>query len=382
MDNKRDAVVHLVTPYLFHTGSWIYSQLTGLRQFRTIVFTQKKENSDQFPVDEIYSADDFPRIKKYVNKVYRRVFDKYGMFFDTIVRKTKPQIFHAHFGFEGVRWLSLVERHRRPLVTTFYGLDVSKLGRIKTWQDRYIKLFNYGSVFLAEGNFLKKQLMNLGCREDKVTVQHLGVDLGKYPQKKYAVEKNSGPIVILQVSSFREKKGIEYSLEAIAQLRKSGIDVEFRLIGSGDSSEANDRITSMVERLNLGHCVTLLGAKRHRDTIKEMSEADIFLHPSVTAADGDNEGGAPVGIIEASAVGLPVVSTLHADIPEVVLNGETGYLVTERNSQRLAEKLADLIEAPERRLSFGEAGRRHVALNYNLEIQLQRLEHIYESCIR
>lgn len=378
---SKVVIAHLVTPYLFHTGSWVYSQLVGLHKFRSVVFTQKKENVNQFPFDEIYSLEDLPVWKRHVSRVYRRAFDSYGLFFDEWFKRLKPKLVHAHFGFEGARWLHIVKKKRLPMVTTFYGQDVSKLGRIPLWQKRYVELFNYGSVFLAEGNFLKKQLVNLGCREDKVIVQHLGVDLGKYPHKKYTSGINNRPVVILQVSSFREKKGIEYSLEAIAHLRDAGINVKYRLIGSGDTSEANERIASMVQRLNLTAYVTLLGAMGHNDTKQEMAAADIFLHPSVTATDGDNEGGAPVGIIEASAVGLPVISTFHADIPEVVLDGKTGYLVNERNSRLLAAKLTELIEDPVKRMFFGEAGREHVALNYNLEIQLRKLENIYERFI-
>jgi colanic acid/amylovoran biosynthesis glycosyltransferase len=110
-----------------------------------------------------------------------------------------------------------------------------------------------------------------------------------------------------------------------------------------------------------------------------MSSADIFLHPSVTGQDGDNEGGAPVCIIEASAVGLPVVSTLHADIPEVVIDEQTGFLVPERNSMLLAERIIRLIENPQLRMDFGKCGRTHIFKNYNLNTQLRNLENIYSE---
>jgi len=340
MSKKKTTIVHLVTPYLFHTGSWVYSQLTGARKFRAIVFTQKKENLGQFPFDKIYSPEDFSTGKRFVNKVYRRVFDRFGLFFDGLVQELKPRLFHAHFGFEAARWLEFVEKTRLPLVTTFYGQDASKLGKIPTWRGRYTKVFGYGNRFLVEGTFLKKQLMNLGCPENKIIVQHLGVELDKYPQKNHTSGSKESPIVILQVSTFREKKGIEYSLDAISRVRKIYPNIEYRLIGAGDNEESNRRIVSMVKDLNLEDCVKLLGIQQHRAVIDEMSSADIFLHPSVTGQDGDNEGGAPVCIIEASAVGLPVVSTLHADIPEVVIDEQTGFLVPERNSMLLAERIS------------------------------------------
>ncbi|HTY10698.1 MAG TPA: glycosyltransferase [Bacteroidota bacterium] len=378
----KPVIVHLVTPYLFLTGSWIYSQLTGLEHFRNVVFSQRSEHRDRFPFKDVFTPDDFSMPEQLVNRAWRRATDRYGLFFEKTVRELKPSLFQAHLGYEGARWLGFVERMGLPLFTTFYGVDASKLGKIPSWQKRYEGLFDYGTAFLAEGSFLKRQLVDLGCPSDKIIIQHLGVELKKYPQKQFEGRKAKRRLILLQVSSFREKKGIQYSLEAVALLRKAGCEVEFRLIGSGDEPEAEERIRSLVLRLNIGDCVSLLGPRGHHETIEEMVKADIFLHPSVTAADGDNEGGAPVGIIEASAVGLPVVSTVHADIPEVVLDRVTGSLVPERDSVKLAEELSRLIQAPETMAAFGKAGREHIAENYNLTTQLQKLENIYASYLR
>ena len=310
------------------------------------------------------------------------MFDEYGLHFTKIAQRLGPRLFHAHMGFEAARWLAFVKKSGIPLITTFYGLDVSQFGKLDEWRDRYRDLFDYGTKFLAEGTFLKKQLVELGCPADKVIVQHLGVAVSTYPKKMFETKSNRSPIKILQVSSFREKKGIAYSLEAIAQVVKTVPHIEFRLVGRGDSAKADNAIESKVEKLGITPYVRLLGSKSHSETIQEMCDADIFLHPSVVASNGDNEGGAPVSIIEASAVGLPIVSTLHADIPEVVKNGETGWLVPERNSNLLAEKLMDLINHPEMRMSFGRLGRGHVAAEYEISIQIKKLEEIYSHVSR
>ncbi len=382
MNEKNPVIVHLITPYLFHTGSWVYSQLTGVKNFSNIVFTQRRENAELFPFREVFSPEDFGYFKNISNKIYRRITDDYGLYFSKVTRDLHPRMFHAHLGFEAARWLAFVKNSGLPLITTFYGLDVSQFGRLEKWKKRYKILFDYGAVFLAEGSFLKKQLVDLGCPPDKVIVQHLGVSVADYPMKEYGKKKNDGRTVILQASTFREKKGIEYSLQAIAQVVRVVPNIEFRLIGCGDTIEADRAILSLIDRLGISRYVKLLGSKPHRTTIEQMFEADIFLHPSVTASSGDNEGGAPVAIIEASAVGLPIVSTMHADIPEVVRNGETGWLVPERNSDLLAKKLLDFINFPEKRILFGRAGREYVSSEYNLSIQMKKLEEIYSRIIR
>ncbi|MGE5620955.1 MAG: glycosyltransferase [archaeon] len=330
-------------------------------------------------MENIYSAEDFKKTKRVINKVYRRITDQYGLFYSSYLNLISPSLIHAHMGYEAARWLKFVKRFNIPLITTFYGLDISQLGRVPKWRRRYQDLFEYGVTFLAEGSHLKKQLVDLGCPSDKVIVQHLGVNVEAYIPKK--IELNNRKRIVLQVSTFREKKGIEYSLEAIAIARESYPDILFRLIGKGDNQEADNRIKRIIHKLHLENNVELMGALPYGRTIEEMSNCDIFIHPSVTASNGDNEGGAPVGVIEASALGLPVVATFHADIPEVILNNKTGYLVEERNSEALALKILQLLNSPEKMKEFGESGRSHILRNYNLSIQINKLTKIYENVI-
>lgn len=380
--SKKPVVVHVINPYLFHTGSWIYSQLTGLRDVANVVFTYKRENIEQFPFNPIYCYKDFRKIEKICNRLYRLYMgDNSGLFFSRYIKKHSPRLIHAHMGYEAAKWCHFAEKMKLPLISTFYGQDVSKLGKIPYWYKRYQKLFNYGDIFLAEGSNLKRQLVELGCDEKKVIVQHLGVNLEDYNTKDYSQITENKKIVILQVSTFREKKGIEYSLEAISILKQRFDNIEFRLIGGGDNNEAEQRLISLINKFNISDIVKMLGIKTHKKTLEEMYNSDIFLHPSVTAVDGDNEGGAPVGVIEASAMALPVVSTLHADIPEVIINNETGFLANERDAVGVANKLDELIRDKQLRQKFGEKGRIHVSQNYNLKIQLEKLDKIYQDLI-
>jgi colanic acid/amylovoran biosynthesis glycosyltransferase len=376
---ERPCVVHLVTPYLFHTGSWIYTQLTGMHEFSNVVFTQQKENLEQFPFAQVYSPEDFGLFRRLSNRIYRRTFDRYGLYYTELAQAIRPNLFHAHMGHEGARWLSFVRNLGKPLVTTFYGLDVSKLGLLPEWRRRYRELFAYGAAFCAEGSFLKQQLVNLGCPAHKVIIQHLGIPLSLYPVKTHSPKRPGERIVILQVATFREKKGIAYSLHAIAGLKHDFPHLEFRLVGGGDDAGAEDAIQALIGNLGLADTVRLLGVRSHRETIEEMIKADLFLHPSVTASNGDNEGGAPVGIIEASACGLPVVSTVHADIPEVVVHGTTGLLAAERNVEELVQHMRWLLVHPEQWEAMGRAGRRHVEEQYNTERQIPLLEKIYAT---
>lgn len=376
---RKNNIAHLVTPYLFHTGSWIYNQINEGLGVNQIVFTQRKENLDQFPLKNIISIEDFSIYKRVVNKFYRKFTDNYGMFFESEIIKNNINLFHAHMGFEGARWLKIVAKSKKPLITSFYGQDVSKLGKEDYWLKRYEHLFDYGYSFLAEGPYLKKQLVEIGCPSEKIVIQKLGIPINNYPVKEYFT--SSERIIILQVSTFREKKGIKYSIEALKFLQDEKIDFEFRLIGGADNDKDVNEIKKLTNNYGIAGKVKFLGKMNHVEMIKEMVSSDIFLHPSVTASDGDNEGGVPMSIIEASAIGLPVVSSYHADIPEVVINNLTGLLSKERDSYQLYKNLLCLVNDQKYRMQLGMAAHEHVIRNYNLNDQLIKLSEIYNKAI-
>jgi colanic acid/amylovoran biosynthesis glycosyltransferase len=377
LKSDKKSIVQLVTPYLIHTGSWLYNQIINIKGFNQYIFTQKKENLNQFFVDNIICIEDFAFYQIIINKFYRKIFDRYGLFYQKFIKDNSIKLFHAHFGFEASRWLSFIKKQGLPLITSFYGLDLSKLGRISLWQKRYHLLFDYGNIFLVEGSYSKQQLTELGCPSDKIKVQRLGVNVESYPLKNYSDKDTNSTIIILQASTFREKKGIEFSLDAIKLLVDEGCKIKFQLIGGWDSMDDKNRIINKIKKLNLENYVEIFGPKPYNETLKYIVNSDIFLHPSVTASDGDNEGGSPVVITEAAAMGIPIVSTFHADIPEVIISNSTGYLVPERDAHQIAEKLFLLIDNIDKRIEFGKNGREYIAKEFNLRRQIEKLEQIY-----
>lgn len=115
--------------------------------------------------------------------------------------------------------------------------------------------------------------------------------------------------------------------------------------------------------------------------LRELDSASIFLHPSVVSADGDTEGGAPTVLLEAQAMGLPVVSTLHADIPNVTVPGKSALLVAERDADAIAEVLVALLDDPSGWAAMGRAGRRHVESYHDIHKEAPALEERYRSLL-
>lgn len=372
------SVLHFTGCYLPRTENWIYTQIHSARRYSPSVLTYRLDNPELFPVDRLQCIEtNRPKAIRALERI-RKALTGLDPFICKELSLHKPDLIHAHFGQAGC-WICREATGKNiPLVTTFYGVDASKLALQPIWLKRYRELFAKGTLFLAEGPHLGKTLVELGCPEEKVRVHHLGVDVSAHPAQS-ASRKSGDPFRILVAASFREKKGVDDALRAFAEAFPKGKGAELNLIGDGP---LRGRLESLVRELRLERSVRFYGFQALPDLLKAMSEAHVFLHPSRTADDGDTEGGAPVTIIHAQASGLPVVSTFHADIPEVVREGETGLLAPERDIRGLATALKRLEADPELAARLGRRGRERMGEEYENKRQAERLEMLYDEACR
>ncbi|NCD40825.1 MAG: glycosyltransferase [Bacteroidia bacterium] len=376
-------VAHMIGEYLGHTLNWVYSQIKYVRKYTPYVITRKTINLDSYPLERIYTsrkADIAPTTRmSWPERIIRRM----GFLppvdfrcFSNVLRRYPPLFLHAHFGWEGFFALGLKRKHNIPLVTRFYGYDVGILPQIPLWRRRYRRLFSQGDYFIVEGNNMKNTLMGMGCPESKIYVHHLGVELEKTPYQSRV--PHSQIMRVLIAASFKEKKGIEYALRAIAGVQAIRNDIELQTMIIGDGP-LRDLLHGLAKDLEIDKSIQWMGYRSHDFFVQQLYDFDLFLSPSVTALNGDTEGGAPVALIEAGASGLPVISTTHADIPEVVLNGKTGILVPERSVDALVDAVLYLGRNPETRIDMGKQARLHIETNYHAEIQGKQLEAMYSS---
>lgn len=369
-------VAHFRSFYLGLTETFIYQYLIHLRNVKPSVFTLHLQNKKQFPFPDIYVALYRPYFwGNIVSRFGRNVLGR-DFKMEALIRQFKISLIHAHFGPDGYHLLPVREKTAIPLVTTFYGYDMSILPRKKEWGKKYKRLFETGDVFLVEGSNMKKELVRIGCPGAKIRIQHIAVDIDNIPFRLRTKKTKGESVIILFCGRFSEKKGLLYALKAVAEVVKVFPSIEFRIIGDG---ELKQKIDEYVKSADIDKWVKFLGTRSHIEVIRELNNADIFLQPSVTASDGDSEGGAPTIIIEAQAAGLPVVSTFHADIPEVVIDGKTGFLVKERDADAIAERIEYLLKDQDLWQVLGRNGREHIKMNYNILNQVKKLEDIYIS---
>ncbi len=371
----QHTVAHCTNPFLGPTMVWIYDQIRSLTRYRPVVLTQAIRNRERFPFQPVYSTEALPMWRQVLYRAIRKARGTYAGYVP-LLKQEQAALIHAHFGHEGYRCLAARRGAGVPMVTTFYGVDVSALPQQRAWRRRFERLFAQGERFLAEGAHMAERLASLGCPPQKICIQHLGVDLSQIPFNP--PEQQTAEPVVMMYASFREKKGHVYGLRAFHRILSAHPRARMRIVGDGPLRAEIER---EIERLDLKERVVLLGMQPHPKGLEELKRATLLLYPSVTASDGDTEGGAPVALIEAMAAGVPVVSSHHADIPEVVIDGRCGILVKERDVDGLAGGLDALLASPKRRAEMGRAGRAHVEVNHNLQVQGKRLEEIYDRTI-
>lgn len=291
------------------------------------------------------------------------------------VRRGCPtyDIIMCHFGPTGLIALDLKMTGATDgkICVAFHGLDLSAHLQAEG-KDVYAPLFEKGDLFLPISYFWKQRLIELGCDPEKIQVHRMGIEVERFtfaPRER----PNDGTIKLVSVARLVEKKGIEYGIRALKNVVEQYPNIEYVVIGDGPLMS---ELTQLVQELDLGGVVQLLGWQRQDEVIKILSTSHILLAPSVTSRDGDMEG-IPVVLMEAMASGLPVISTQHSGIPELVSQGVSGFLVPERDAPALAEQIINLIQQPETWSQIGQNARSKIAQEFEVDRLNQQLSRAF-----
>lgn len=385
--SRKVTVVHSLPFWLPLTSTWLYNQIRYLpSEIDNQIVCGWTEHRDRFDVQNIHSLRDLLGWRwKLEIGLYRLGIRRYFSHLLPTIQQCRASVLHSHWGDTAWRDLPAARRARVPHVATFYGKDVNYLPQTRPkWAKRYKELFAQISLVLCEGSHMGRCLERWGCPSNKIQVLHLGVEVDQIAFRPRHWNRDE-PFRVLIAASFREKKGIPYALEAIGQLQDEVKGVEITIIGDASkdprSHPEKEKILSVLKRYRLESHTRMLGYQPYSVLFEEAYKHQVFISPSVTAADGDTEGGAPVTIIEMAATGMPIVSTTHCDIPEVVLHGKTGLLAPERDATALCECLRWFVRNSEHWRHMLEAGRSHIEEQYDIKKQVHKLRDIYMSFV-
>lgn len=295
------------------------------------------------------------------------------------VTELNPVLVHAHFGICGALAIPLAEYLKVPLITTFYGIDITmkdELARTASLSHRiYFRrleaLKSKTKIIIAISKFIKQKLLEKGFPPDKIIINHIGVDT-----KIFQPNRVSRRPIVLFVGRLVEKKGCEYLIRAMSKVRAVMPEVELVIIGDGPLRSSLENLAeSSLQRYSFL-------SVQPPEVVKDwMSRAKVFCVPSITATSGDAEG---LGVVfaEAQAMGLPVVSTTNGGIPEVVAHEQTGFLAAEKDWERLAHYILQLLGEPILWQRFSSDGRDRVQKLFDQSKLSADLENIYQTVLR
>jgi colanic acid/amylovoran biosynthesis glycosyltransferase len=360
------------------TEIWLYNLITHLPEWvESHVVCWRRVNDDLFPFPRVsVEAERWPE-RLASRRGLRRLLGRRRAVLGERVRDLRPRLLHSHFGYIGWRNLRVARRHRLRHVVSFYGVDVTELPRSALWRRRYLELFAEVDAVLCEGPYMAGTVAELGCPPERVRVHRLGVSVDRIPFRPRH-RRPGEPLRVLVAGSFREKKGIPDALRCLAILAATGADCVATVIGDARGpadAEEKARILAAAGAPALEGRVRFLGFQTHARLLEEAYRHHVFLAPSVTARGGDAEGGAPMAIIEMAATGMPIVSTTHCDIPNVLAEPNRRLLAPERDPSALADVV--------RRLgacdwgALGRENRAFIEREFDVRTQAEGVARIY-----
>lgn len=292
-------------------------------------------------------------------------------YLETIVDTHQPKVIHAHFGQDGYLMVPTARHRRLPLVVSFYGKDVTQLPALWIWRYRYRSVANGTTIVIAASNTMKRQLASLGFDSSRIRVVRFGLDFRQYEFLPAGRSRNK----LMMIGRFVEKKGMEYGVRAVALLVERFPEISMDIFGEG---EGEAKLRQLVNELGLEQRVTIRGFVPTDEVGELMRRYDVLVVPSVTAKNNDQEG-LPNVIIEGMASGVAVVASRHAAIPEIVLDGDTGFLSDEREPESIAAGIAQLLNDDELRRRIVEKARSFVHDEHDINNTVRQIETIYDE---
>ncbi|MBX4950850.1 glycosyltransferase [Rhizobium binae] len=288
-------------------------------------------------------------------------------------------VIHCHFGPAGrvVAHLKKLGLIKVPMTTVFHGYDITQYtdGR----PDIYRELFEQADLLLPISDLWRRRLIDLGAPPEKITTIRLGVDCDAFDYKLRTIPAGQRTRFIT-IGRMTEKKGHRFTIQAFSQLvsRRPDLDLSLDIVGNGPLF---DDMRNLAEASGYSDRIQFHGGLPHQEIKRLLDDAHIFVLPSVTAADGDMEG-IPVSIMEAMAMGLPVVSTRHSGIPELVVDGSSGRLVEEKDVAALSSAMEELASSPDLVGTMGSKGRMIIEQGYNEQSQARLLKQALQQLQR
>jgi len=356
----------------------IYRQITGLKRCAPVVIAQKRENAERYPFEPVRILP--KRRTHFLRRFwFRQLRDKPWQISDaersellSVLGETRAQLLHIYFGQIAVHLLPLIRAWKNPSIVSFHGADVMVDMNKSAYREATLQMLDAVKLVLVRSESLRRAIVDLGCEPEKVEIQRTGIPLQEFAFRDRAVPKN-GEWRFVQGGRLIEKKGLPVTLRAFEVFVRQYPNATLTIAGEGPLL---GELETLARELKIAERVSFTGFVSQERLREIYYRSHIFLHPSQTGRDGNQEG-IPNSMLEAMATGLPVFATEHGGIPEAIESGVSGVLVRERDEFALVETLLDVVRDPGFLSRIAQSGTEAVRKNFDLATQAQRLEEIY-----
>ncbi len=360
----------------------VYRQITGLRGWSAVVICQKREEAERFPFEPVLRLPKpatHALRRLWVRQILRRPVQIYRSEARRIaaeIVRAGGRVLHVYFGHIAVQLLPLLRKPPVPVVVSFHGADAMVDMDKPAYAAAAREVFGLARLVLVRSRSLAERLVAAGCPQEKIRVHRTGIPLERFPFAPRSVPVD-GAWRFLQACRLIPKKGLHTSLRAFARFAEEFPRSRFTIAGEGP---LRGELEALARELGVAEQVAFTGFLSQEALKQQLDGAHVFLHPSELGADGNQEG-VPNSMLEAMAVGLPVVATRHGGIPEAVEEGVSGYLVAERDDAALAGAMRRLAQDPDRYAEAGRAAARAAAERFEASRQIEVLEGCYAEAV-
>lgn len=364
-------------PYAMAVGNWlpysetfIYDQVKHAKRYEPYVLARGLNPArENFPYNHVASLNWFERLSYFRGNPSRK--------FTNVIRKSGAKFVHAHFGTNGALVAATASKAGVPLVVTLHGVDVGILlnehipANYLFYKRTYKRMFETAQLLLPASQELADCLVQLGAPESKIQIHRLGVDTSAFTP----FTRPERPAQFLMIGRQVEKKGFEYGIRAFAKIAGKYKESTLTLIGKGPLMES---LQALAAELGVQDKVIFKGSVPSQQMPALLEKYDVLVAPCIVAKNNDRDSGLIV-LKEAGASAMASIGTFCGGLPEIIDDGRTGYLVGQREVEKLAESMDALAGDYSLRTQMGAAARAKMEAEYDTVKQNEKLEEIFDK---
>ena len=284
-------------------------------------------------------------------------------------KKEKIEVVLAEYGNVANRILPICKELNLPMVVHFHGYDAATY-KVLEFNNNYQEVFEYVTSIIAVSKVMYVKLLAIGCPERKLILNTYGPN-DEFQKLNPTMENET----LIGIGRFTDKKAPYYTIIAFKEVVKELPNAQLIIAGDGILKNVCLNLIKMHNLEKNIHLVGIITPEAYRDYLLK---ARAFVQHSVTAEDGDMEG-TPLAILEASSAGVPVIATIHAGIPDVIIHEETGLLVEEHDVNGMAKHMLTLLKDKKLAKEMGKAGKFNIQKNFSMKKHIDKLNELVKK---